>query len=328
MLQEVALQDVSQAAQRPLLQALLQVIICQPATAQICVDATLILWALGCSNSGMEVEVMQPQTPPPADSDSVGVLVLGFAGANMGMLKLHMRTYQQLHPTWRVVATTGCLLELLNATDAVTKRGEQLMADHLAEIERSLAGCRRLVVHSMSNNGQVLWLRLLRKAPAFVERVCAMVFDCGAARSAAFTDRDLHMVLRGTILASAFLNELAWSPPKGSSEKQLGVLIDDALANAVQRHRQGTFTMFVPDGAIYDTGGLDESSWQAANDPAVPTLVLTSDGDEVVPPQAVRSFAELLASTQPTRSVRVETLRGAHVRLLNQGRGGGLLKHD
>ncbi|KAL1495383.1 hypothetical protein AB1Y20_016752 [Prymnesium parvum] len=56
--------------------------------------------------------------------------------------------------------------------------------------------------------------------------------------------------------------------------------------------------------------------WQTRSDPAVPSLFLTSEQDEVVPAHGVLKFAALCAEQQPSRAVRVHRLRGSHVRLL------------
>jgi hypothetical protein len=52
------------------------------------------------------------------------------------------------------------------------------------EVEAGLEGCERVVVHSVSNNGQALWSTVLRRLPALAARVAAFVFDCGACMQA------------------------------------------------------------------------------------------------------------------------------------------------
>ena len=316
-LQEAALSTLEERdreQQKRLLLSLVQTLVSCPPEAPVVGDAVSVLWTLACSNSGHDVEVLQPAKPPTPSHPRTGVLILGFAGANMGMLKLHMRTFQEIQPTWRVVATTGDRIDLLGATEALRARAGRLHARQVTEVERALAGCDRIVVHSMSNNGHAMWIRILRGAPSLVARVCTMVFECGVAPMGEFSASDLHQVLRGTFLASAMLNGLAWKPPPGSSEKQLGVLIDPALAHAVRLCGEGALNLF---GTTNDDRADDEPcAWQAVHDPSVPTLILTSAEDEVVPERAVRVFAKMLADAQPARSVRVETIRGGHVRLL------------
>jgi len=47
-----------------------------------------------------------------------------------------------------------------------------------------------------------------------------------------------------------------------------------------------------------------ELAWQAAHDPCVPTLCLTSEEDSVIPAPGVRAFADGLRAAQPARQVR------------------------
>ena len=86
---------------QPLLTELLRTVLHAPADARGRASLAL-LFQLACSNSGADVKMHKPAgTPCP-----VGVLLLGFAGANMGMLELHARTYLKLQPSWQVVVTT------------------------------------------------------------------------------------------------------------------------------------------------------------------------------------------------------------------------------
>ena len=49
----------------------------------------------------------------------------------------------------------------------------------------------------------------------------------------------------------------------------------------------------------------------------VPTLLLAASDDAVVPLAATRAFADVLRAAQPERALRLETVKGAHVRLLS-----------
>merc|ERR1740117_2470817 len=64
-------------------------------------------------------------------------------------------------------------------------------------------------------------------------------------------------------------------------------------------------------------GIFDEMlAWQKLHEPDVPALCLTSVKDTVVPPAAVRAFANELRSARPGRSVQIKTMeRGAHAQL-------------
>lgn len=316
-LHEATLECVRDEKRRKeLLLQLLQCMISLPKENRLVMQAARLMWALGTSNMGIDVIVKEPPKPPSDGQPEIGVLLLGFAGASMGMLTLHVRTYQEMNPGWRVVTTTGSLLHLLDANDAAKARAEQLLQEQIDEIARGLAGCKRVLVHSMSNNGQVLWASLLVKLPHVVERVSAMVLDCGACPAEHYPQENLHQVLVQTVLASAFLNQLPWvAPPGRFGEKQLKNLVDGPLAHALEAGE----VILMPSSDASDASDAvseDSCALQVRLDPPVPTLVLTSSQDEVVPEAGVRAFAQQLVEAQPKRQVRVESLRGAHVRLL------------
>jgi hypothetical protein len=119
---------------RRVLGALLQSLVDVPETHQLFARALALCWKLGSSNSGTAVRVCEPAPPAAADDPAsggrVGVLILGFAGSNFGMLKPLEREYQELFPAWRVVTTIGCLL----TEDAPAAESAQL-----AEVEHSIA---------------------------------------------------------------------------------------------------------------------------------------------------------------------------------------------
>ena len=161
------------ALRSQLLTVLLQMVIDTPAQDASSRAALRRIVELACSNAGTEVQVLppSPESGVPAEGEtSVGVLVLGFAGANMGMLQLLCRSYQRLRPRWRVVATTRCGV---TGPEAMPIKHMQL-----DEIMSGLAPCSRILVHAMSNNGQVLWASLLQRLPNLRSRVAAFVFDC------------------------------------------------------------------------------------------------------------------------------------------------------
>ena len=225
---------------RELLCALLQLCISLPPKDVL--HITKVLFVCGLSNMGTRVQVDEPkQTPATGGNDSVGVLILGFGGASYRMLSLHVRTYQELYPSWRVVTTTGMYLDALEGS----RRCDELMAQQVKDVESGLAGCSKIVLHCMSNNGQAMWLRLLAEAPSVVQRVCATVFDCAAAPIRGFPPEALHQVIQQTICAVALLNELPWRPPPWSDqEKRLEPLIDEAVAAALKASDEGTLGLF------------------------------------------------------------------------------------
>ncbi|KAL1495384.1 hypothetical protein AB1Y20_016753 [Prymnesium parvum] len=156
--------------------------------------AIRLLWQLSASNSGTQVGVS-------GGGGAVGVLLLGFAGASLAMLKLLERTYHESLPHCRVVSAIGVGL------DAPLARRRQL-----EEVEAALRGCGALLVHSLSNNGYFLWQNVKQALPQLVQRVRAMVFDCGPCLPGDFSANDLREVVKGAILSSAFINEIQACP--------------------------------------------------------------------------------------------------------------------
>ena len=60
---------------------------------------------------------------------------------------------------------------------------------------------------------------------------------------------------------------------------------------------------------------LNIFDFTATHEPPVPTLMLTSDGDDVIPAPAVTEFRGFLTTVQPTRAVSVAKLSGPHCQL-------------
>ena len=143
----------NEAARAPLLKGILQCLVDLSPEDELQPLLVKLLWQLGQSNSGVEVRVDQP----PGSTPPVGVLLLGFAGANMGMLKLTAKTYQALWPQWRVVTTVAIGLQGEAAAAAERKQIDAVAA--------ALADCGKIVLHSMSNNGFGLWTKIARQLP-------------------------------------------------------------------------------------------------------------------------------------------------------------------
>ena len=194
---------------RELLCALLQLCISLPPKTS-CISRRLLFVTQFTSNMGTRVQVDEPkQTPATGGDDSVGVLLLGFGGASYRMLSLHVRPTRALS----VVARRHHHRNVSGRARRVECRCDKLMAQQVKDVESGLAGCSKIVLHCMSNNGQAMWLRLLAEALSVVQRVCATVFDCAAAPIRGFPPEALHQVIQQTICAVALLNELPWRPP-------------------------------------------------------------------------------------------------------------------
>ena len=186
---------------KPLMTVLIQRVLDKPAESQ---GAFMLLVQLGCSNSGVDV-LVKPALKE-AIGPAVGVLVLGFAGANMGMLSLHASTYQNRFPSWRVVVTTRS-----GVTDA---RAKPIRLEQIRQADEALAGCDRVLAHVISNNGHALWVEFLRHAPALTRKVAGLVFDCvGPVHDyAEFPRASMHQVAKQTVLAAALAHDVKWWP--------------------------------------------------------------------------------------------------------------------
>lgn len=201
-LEDLAIESLRRSDMRePLTKQLVQTVIdCEPNDVR-CQSALRLLFMTSCSNMGADVKVLKE----PGAKCPVGVLVLGFAGANMGMLEMHRKVYTKLQPTWQVVVTTRPGMSGPRAQRALNARTEEVVA--------ALAGCERLVVHVISNNGHTLWEELMLAHPELRARTAAMVYDCvgpgmmdpkqGAEQVRAL--EGLYQVVKQTILAAAFL---------------------------------------------------------------------------------------------------------------------------
>jgi pimeloyl-ACP methyl ester carboxylesterase len=144
----------------------------------VAADAMDLLFAASCSAAGTSVQVNEGEAiGPMGSSGRVGVLILGFAGSSLNLLRPLTRFYHKHWPVWKVVATA--------ASGLTPEEGAgPAVAAQLDRIVAALADCRKVVVHCMSNNGQGLWAWLLhRKGGVLRGRVAAIVYDCAAARS-------------------------------------------------------------------------------------------------------------------------------------------------
>ena len=88
-------------------------------------------------------------------------------------------------------------------------------------------------------------------------------------------------MIKQTVLAAAFVNEIKWRPPpERAGERDLGVFIDEAV-------RCLTETIDETSGTSSDSFGgwnvVNPPTYQATNDPPVPLLLLAAAGDVVVP---------------------------------------------
>ena len=95
-----------------------------------------------------------------------------------------------------------------------------------------------------------------------------------------------------------------------------GVVPPPGSAAALDRASRLRFDRDIAKGIVPKLAAPhEEFEHQAAAEPCVPTLCLTSEDDQVIQAAGVRSYADDLKGAQPKRDVSVRTLRGAHVTL-------------
>ncbi len=260
--------------------------------------AVKLLWQIGCSISGSEVRV----TDEPPDrkaaigapsthaqdgaSIDVGVLILGFAGANMPMLKLIDRIYHDLIPGCRVVTTVSAALDGAAA--------EASMRRQMERVTDALEPCAKVVVHAISNNGFWMWSELASSdlAPRIAPRLAATVYDCCAVPLSHYPDAALREVLKQTLLSVAFIFSLKPTLPPPSldgSAPSFPTRVDAAVAAAFEG---GASPIFNRRGTGETTAEIVEADRHAfdshaCSEPAVPALVLTSEEDEVSQPPSL-----------------------------------------
>lgn len=171
-----------------------------------------VLFQATCSGSGTEVVVAgntQDVQPP------VGVLMLGFAGSSTRILKIVMDSmYLKHYPGWRVVATTASGL----ASPHGDEHSSAAFSAQMDAIVSGLSGCRKLLVHVMSNNGHGLWGSLLaHRSAQIAPRMGAIVYDCAAARRDAKPDNPEDMPGQAYggwahVLVATIWMQVRWSP--------------------------------------------------------------------------------------------------------------------
>lgn len=139
----------------------------------VAADALGLLFDIGCSGSGTVVQTTGDTVA------GVGVLLCGFAGSSLRVLGAYVAFYRKAFPDWKVVATVASGLALDPSPEA--KAAYERQAD---QVVAGLAGCQRILVHCMSNNGQGLFASLMqRKGSVLRARVAAVLYDCACARA-------------------------------------------------------------------------------------------------------------------------------------------------
>ena len=204
-LRKVAVDSLADdALRRRLWSQALDVIVDPSVELALRADLVRVVFSLTVSVSGDAVAVRQPPGTSTASSAAVGVVIFGFGGASMEALADLVESYAKTQPSWRIVTTT-----LHGVEDASAQADAQL-----ARVGHAISGCRRVVVHAISNNGYRSYIQLLQRAPQLAERVACVIFDCGVLLDKELTDEQWVHVLVGTIVSASVLNQVTPHDPE------------------------------------------------------------------------------------------------------------------
>ena len=307
----------------------------------VAADAALTVFQASISGSGTLVRNVGER------GAHVGVLILGFAGSSQPVLAPLINIYTEILPGCHIVATTPCGFMMdplaLNAIE-----------DQMDRICQELAGCRKVLVHVMSNNGQGYLAALLFRRSTLRSRVAAIVYDCAAARRAFDQDTN-HLksaeelaahtahIMQSTALmlmmsagVSVRLHTAEAREPRRVSMRD-GDAFRGPLHAAFLAHARRIYgSLDGPDGhkpldkdgagsAFFwanamSFDGVDCHTYDATTTPPVPTLCLTSDGDTIITPREVADWANFLREAAPGRDVRLVQLSGTHCLLMIRDR--------
>ena len=162
---------------------------------------------LSVSSPSMSSTTRDDSRPP-----RVALLLLGFGGASLELLRPLRDLYAARWPDWiQVCAVRPGLQSSISAErtgPAVPSDAESAataaLTEQLEGIVAATAGCDHLLVHASSNNGFLLWQELIaQRYEAVAPRLRALVCECGPARMGDMTPAFAAQVLTRTIVAAA-----------------------------------------------------------------------------------------------------------------------------
>lgn len=273
-------------------------------------------------------------------SGRVSVLLLGYGGASLESLSAVRELYATRWPSWQVVTTVRPGIDFppepaeegAGLSEVGGRRGARpcaspspsdmawglavCVAQSQKEAERvlsaqhdailaALAGCEKLIVHLMSNNGVFLWRSLLStRRPSIAPRLAAIVYDCAPATMAHMTPSACELAVVRTVLAATLTLRVPLQYRGGGSDK-------------ADKPRDVLSKVLATAAAAVNVAPSDAES---PEEPSVATLFLTSADDNVIPEAGVRAYADAMRTSAPHRSVSVQALRGAHCMLAIEDR--------
>lgn len=297
-------------------------------TADVGAEAMSVLFDVACSGSGTVVDVSGVNGVQPP----VGVLILGFAGASIDLLRPLIEIYCKRWPAWRVVTTVASGL-------TGSASGDAALEAQLDGIVDGLTGCRKVLVHVMSNNGHGLWANVLhRRGPALAHRVGALFYDCAAARSIkseapeAASSLDAEGQWAHVLDSTVWMQVMSLQPSirkPGSEDVVLTVFDADELRGPIRTASLALEKTMAPAEGAASSGEAETPFWTSRvrmdgmnvfdfvrhAEPSVPCTCLTSDDDSIISRADVEDWAAFLRAAHAKREVRLSLLRGPHCRL-------------
>lgn len=166
--------------QRKLMNKLLSAVYTGAGETPEAVLSVSLLFDLACAVSGTAIDVREPITGSPPCC----VIICGYAGSSLRMLKPLVDMYAKSHPQWRIVTSTLPGVQTAEAQPHIEKQ--------LASIAHAVGSAPRIIGHVISNMGHNLWLQLLQSLPGLLPRLRGMVYDCSVSRNIYGADSELE----------------------------------------------------------------------------------------------------------------------------------------
>lgn len=297
--------------QRALMNELFTAVYNGGGTSPEAIFSVSLLFDLSCAASGTAIDVRQASGSVPCC-----VIICGYAGSSLRMLKPLIEMYAKAHPTWRIVASTLPGVQTPESQPQLEKQREA--------IAKAVGSAPRIIGHVISNMGHGLWLSLLRSLPGLIPRLRGVVYDCSVSRNiyggdaaleALAASSDGPAVTVGTILMAVMSEELSVDMPdhQGLTSLEQLKLTRPPLELAAKAHAAQFKARGVP-----TVDGENSFDWHARTEPPVPAVCLAGDGDVIVPPSHISDWAAFLRASQPARRVTVVPLKGTHAQLLSR----------
>jgi len=162
----------------------------------------------------------------------------------------------------------------------------------------------QVVVHMVSNHGHESWIKLLgRHAHPLAQKVVALVLDCGPGLLSDLTSTHKCQAALGTVHAAMSSHNMEFSSVGERKE------FDRRLSQHAER-------MSLAHESIVSWCDVARLKWECNSTPNIPTLILYSNTDKVIPAESMRKVANLMKEMCPSRRIESVCLpTGEHARL-------------